>query len=232
MHRKLCLLTFYELWRHGLQLVLKFFYLWLIADNSQARSCSISMFDAWTFLVIVLIDLELQGGLLLETPADQEVLGTMICWVKKELSILFCTETLVFCWSMQEWDEMEEKRRRECDSNSSIEHLLIGPFDLVLETRIAEACDSACCKQGYVGKLSHVKYCIYYFSDKPLLLCCPWRLTQWNSWLCEELPLVPLKWPSFPAYLCVAEIGFPSRLHETVVLPVPHVNPSPTGWRP
>ena len=37
---------------------------------------------------------------------------------------------------------MEEKRRRECDSNSSIEHLLIGPFDLVLETRIAEACDS------------------------------------------------------------------------------------------
>ena len=37
---------------------------------------------------------------------------------------------------------MEEKRRRECDSNSSIEHLLIGLFDLVLETRIAEACDS------------------------------------------------------------------------------------------
>ena len=37
---------------------------------------------------------------------------------------------------------MGEKRRRECDSNSSIEHLLIGPFDLVLETRIAEACDS------------------------------------------------------------------------------------------
>ena len=37
---------------------------------------------------------------------------------------------------------MEETRRRECDSNSSIEHLLIGPFDLVLETRIAEACDS------------------------------------------------------------------------------------------
>ena len=70
------------------------------------------------------------------------------------------------------------------------------------------------------------------FSDKPLLLCCLWRLTQWNSWLCEELPLVPLKWPSFPAYLCEAEIGFPSRLHETVVLPVPHVNPSPTGWRP
>ena len=37
---------------------------------------------------------------------------------------------------------MEEKRRPECDSNLSIEHLLIGPFDLVLETRIAEACDS------------------------------------------------------------------------------------------
>ena len=37
---------------------------------------------------------------------------------------------------------MGEKHRRECDSNSSIEHLLIGPFDLVLETHIAEACDS------------------------------------------------------------------------------------------
>ena len=47
---------------------------------------------------------------------------------------------------------MEEKRRRECDSNSSIEHLLIGPFDLVLETRIAEACDSDVSQMKKVNK--------------------------------------------------------------------------------
>ena len=58
---------------------------------------------------------------------------------------------------------MEEKLRRACDSNSLIEHLLIGPFDLVLETGIAEACDSDVSQTSLCWELSHVKYCIYYF---------------------------------------------------------------------
>ena len=66
---------------------------------------------------------------------------------------------------------MEEKSRRECDSNSSIEHLLIGPFDLVLETRIAEACDSDVSQTSLCWETESCSIC-YFLVQTPL--CRDW----------------------------------------------------------
>ncbi|MCG7878354.1 MAG: hypothetical protein JAY75_14410 [Candidatus Thiodiazotropha taylori] len=101
----------------------------------------VECFDVEIFLAAVPEDLECKEELLVEILADLAVLGTKICLATEVLLEQFCIETDVFCSAHSVSDEMEGKHKRECDSSSSLEHLLLGLFRLVSVTRIEEVCD-------------------------------------------------------------------------------------------
>ena len=79
----------------------------------------VECFDVEIFLVTVPEGLERLEDILVETLADLVVLGTKICLATEELQGQFCIEIDGFCSKHSVSDEMEERHKHECDSNSS-----------------------------------------------------------------------------------------------------------------
>ena len=83
------------------------------------RGQEVECFDVESFLLTVPEGLERLEDILVETLADVVVLGTKICLATKELQEQFRIEIDGFCSKHSVSDEMEERHKHDCDSNSS-----------------------------------------------------------------------------------------------------------------